>query len=125
MLVFCSIKGWLRFAAPHMPCNSSSFLDSQLLVGLGIQPIPRSHTTLRLVLWHPPIFPWFKLNTDGLAKGNPGPATCGGVFRDDNGHYLCDFCQGLGHTTTFFAELMGVILVVEFAYQFGLHSIWL
>lgn len=96
MLVFRSIKGWLRFAAPHMPGNSSSFLDSQLLVGLGIQPIPRSHTALKLVLWHPPIFPWFKLNTDGLAKGNPGPAACGGVFRDDNGHYLCDFCQGLG-----------------------------
>lgn len=114
MRVFRSIKAWLRFGAPHMPGHSSGILDSQLLVDLGIQPITRSRSTLRLVIWYPPIYPWFKLNTDGLAKGNPGPATCGDVFRDCKGCYLGGFFQGLGHRTAFFAELMGVIIGVEF-----------
>lgn len=60
-----------------------------------------------------------------MAKGNLEPATCGGVFRDYNGHYLSGFCQGLCYRSTFFAKLMGVIIGVQFAYQFSWHSIWL
>ncbi|RXH99591.1 hypothetical protein DVH24_021393 [Malus domestica] len=53
-----------------------------------------------LVLWSSPSFPW--INTDGLFKGNPGSAACGGVFQDCNGHFLG-----------------------EFAYQWGWHWLWL
>ncbi|XP_024177862.1 uncharacterized protein LOC112183758 [Rosa chinensis] len=123
--VFRSTKAWLRFAAPHMPSHSSGILDNNLLIGLGIQPTSRSHTASRLVLWHPPISPWVQLNTDGLAKGNPGPAACGGVFRDGTGHYIGGFCHGLGNQTGFFAELMGVILGIDYAFQFGWRYIWL
>ncbi|PRQ22557.1 putative ribonuclease H-like domain, reverse transcriptase zinc-binding domain-containing protein [Rosa chinensis] len=123
--VFRSIRAWLRFIAPHTPGHTVGLVDFQLLVGLGIQPISRRRIAPRWVLWHPPITPWIKLNTDGLAKGNPGPAACGGVFRDEKGRYLGGFCQGLGHQTAFFAELMGVIIGIEFAFQFGWNSIWL
>ncbi|PRQ43853.1 putative ribonuclease H-like domain-containing protein [Rosa chinensis] len=125
MRVFPSTKAWLRFAAPHMPGHSSGILDNNLLIGLGIQPTPRSHTASRLVPWHPPISPWVKLNIDGLAKGNPGPVACGGVFRDRNGHYIGGFGRGLGNQTAFFAELMGVILGIDYAFKFSWRYIWL
>ncbi|PRQ36596.1 putative ribonuclease H-like domain-containing protein [Rosa chinensis] len=125
MRIFTSLKAWLRFAAPYMPGYSNGLVDIQLLVGLGIQPIPKNRVAPRLVLWHPPIFPWIKLNTDGLAKGNPGPATCGGVFRDTHGHYIGGYCQGLGHKSAFYAELMGVIIGIEYAFQYGWRCLWL
>ncbi|XP_024177848.1 uncharacterized protein LOC112183741 [Rosa chinensis] len=119
MRIFSSLKAWLRFAAPYMPGYSNGLVNTQLLVGLGIQPIPKNRVAPRLVLWHPPIFPWIKLNTDGLAKGNPGPAACGGVFRDTHGHYISGYRQGLGHKSAFYAELMGVIIGIEYAFQYG------
>ncbi|XP_062020822.1 uncharacterized protein LOC133737235 [Rosa rugosa] len=125
MRIFSSLKVWLRFAAPYMPGYSNGLVDTQLLVGLGIQPIPKNRVAPRLVLWHPPIFPWIKLNTDGLAKGNPGPAACGGVFRDTHGHYIGGYCQGLGHKSAFYAELMGVIIGIEYAFQYGWRCLWL
>ncbi|GAU10940.1 hypothetical protein TSUD_426790 [Trifolium subterraneum] len=39
---------------------------------------------IKEVLWHPPIVSWIKCNIDGTAKGCPGPAACGGIFRDSN-----------------------------------------
>ncbi|XP_024195655.1 uncharacterized protein LOC112198776 [Rosa chinensis] len=125
MRVFRSIKSWLRFAAPHLPGYSRGVLDSQLLVSLGIQPVSRKSIAPRFVLWHPPNFPWIKLNTDGLAKGNPGPAACGGVFRVANGQYFGGYCQGLGQHSAFYAELMGVIIGIEIAFRMGWHCIWL
>ncbi|PRQ43848.1 putative ribonuclease H-like domain, SGNH hydrolase-type esterase domain-containing protein [Rosa chinensis] len=125
MRIFSSLKAWLGFAAPYMPGYSNGLVDTQLLVGLGIQPIPKNRVAPRLVLWHPPIFPWIKLNIDGLAKGNPGPAACGGVFRDTHGHYTGGYCQGLGHKSAFYSELMGMIIGIEYVFQDGWRCLWL
>ncbi|KAL6194704.1 hypothetical protein ACLB2K_035781 [Fragaria x ananassa] len=125
MRIFSSLKAWLRFAAPHIPGYSNGKVDSQLLVGLGIQPIHKNQAVSWLVLWHPPLFPRIKLNIDGLAKGNPGFASCGGVFRDTHGHNIGGYCKGLGHNSAFYSKLMGVIIRVEYAFQFGWKCLWL
>ena len=50
MLIFSSLKAWIRFAAPHIPGHSNGKVDSQLLVRLGIQPIHKNQAVPRLVL---------------------------------------------------------------------------
>ena len=125
MKIFRSASAWLRFIAPHMPGYSTGILDSKLLSGLGVQPVSKIRRVPRLVVWHRPLTPWLKLNTDGLAKGNPGQAACGGVFRDCYGQFRGGFFTGLGHQSAFFSELMAVIIGIELAYQLGWHHIWL
>ena len=94
----------------------SQGFDTRIISSLGIQPIPRKAPTILPVFWS---FPCVKLNTDGLSKGNPGPAACGGVFRNCHGCFLGGFCQRIGHCNSFFAELSTIIIGIEFAYQRG------
>ncbi|KAL6214491.1 hypothetical protein ACLB2K_013925 [Fragaria x ananassa] len=125
MRVFRSVKAWVRFIAPHTPGFVRGILDSKVLSSMGVIPVLNCLSAPRIVLWHPPLIPWLKLNTDGFSKGNPGLAGCGGVFRDSFGRFIGGYCQSLGAQTPFFAELMAVILGVEFAFLFGWHHIWL
>ena len=46
-----------------------------------------------------------KLNTDGLANGNPGLARCRGVIRDDSGQWIVGFSKCIGITSSFATEL--------------------
>jgi hypothetical protein len=39
---------------------------------------------LKEIIWQPPLFSWKKCNIDGASCGNPGFASCGGVYRDSN-----------------------------------------
>ncbi|KAL6206588.1 hypothetical protein ACLB2K_023836 [Fragaria x ananassa] len=125
MRVFRSIKAWLQFLAPYAPGDCSGILDAQLLVKMGVTPTSRAQKRIRLVLWHPPLSPWIKLNTDGLAKGNPGLAACGGVFRDYQGHFIGGFTTPIGHHNAFFSELLAVIIGIELAFQLGWQHVWL
>lgn len=51
---------------------------------------------------------WVKLNTDGCSKGNPGPSSFVGVFRDADGWWLRGFGTSAAVTTNTVAELFGV-----------------
>ncbi|KAJ8428422.1 LOW QUALITY PROTEIN: hypothetical protein Cgig2_003124 [Carnegiea gigantea] len=48
------------------------------------------------VRWESPREGWVLLNTDGAVKGNPGPAACGGILRNDSGEWLAGFTEALG-----------------------------
>ena len=39
---------------------------------------------------------WMVLNTDGAAKGNPGPTGAGGVLQGDAGEWVTRFSEYLG-----------------------------
>jgi hypothetical protein len=69
------------------------------------------------VLWSPPLVGWFKCNTDGTSMGNPGLAACGGLFRNHRGGYVGGFAQNLGRANSLEAEIMGVILAIDCAYE--------
>jgi hypothetical protein len=56
------------------------------------------------VLWQPPSFSWIKCNIDGDAKGFPGLAACGGLFRDYSGDCIGGFADNLGMASSIFAE---------------------
>lgn len=50
----------------------------------------------RLVSWQPPPPSVVKINTDGAARGNPGIAGAGDIFRDETGAWLLGFQAHLG-----------------------------
>ena len=46
--------------------------------------------------WIPPLQGWYKVNTDGAAKGCPGIAGAGGIFRLFSGVSVGSFDVPLG-----------------------------
>ncbi|KAG7533623.1 Ribonuclease H domain [Arabidopsis thaliana x Arabidopsis arenosa] len=70
----------------------------------------------RMIAWKPPTGEWWKLNTDGASRGNPGLATAGGVLRDGAGHWRGGFSLNIGVCSAPLAELWGV--------YYGLYIAW-
>jgi ribonuclease HI len=73
----------------------------------------------------PPSLNWIKCNTDGASIGNPGLASCGGVFRNHNAEFLMAFAEPLGIATSYFAELSGAIKAIEIAFDNKWNNLWL
>lgn len=58
-------------------------------------------------------------NSDGGARGNPGPAGYGVVIQDQSGKKVAQLSEYLGHQTNNFAEYQGLIAALEYALQHG------
>jgi len=63
-----------------------------------------------------PVFNWIKCNIDGASVGNPGPSSCGGIFRDSDAAFLGAFVYILVNTNSLVAELNGAMFAIELAY---------
>ncbi len=63
------------------------------------------------------------LNTDGGARGNPGPAGAGIILRDDSGEIVCRAGRYLGETTNNVAEYEGLLLGLEAAAERGARAL--
>ncbi|XP_062024349.1 uncharacterized protein LOC133740388 [Rosa rugosa] len=74
----------------------------------------RSHQ-IREVNWHAPCAFQLKVNTDGAARGTPGLAGYGGIFRDHLGNCMGCFAGSLGIATALEAELQAIIHAVSIA----------
>ena len=57
------------------------------------------------------------VQTDGGARGNPGPAAIGVVYKSDNEVLVKKFGQTIGRTTNNVAEYQAVILALKKAKQ--------
>ncbi|KAK9271842.1 hypothetical protein L1049_002207 [Liquidambar formosana] len=99
--------------------------DLCILHSLGIKGIPRKAPTIIAVHWYPPPPTWIKLNTDGLAQGNLGPAVATGIFRSCRGFVKGGFTSNLGVQTAFYAELLAALIGIEYAWRNGWHKLWL
>ena len=66
------------------------------------------HSSTIQVCWHSPMDMWIKLNTDGAAKGNLGPASCGGLIRYALGRWLVSFTKKIDFYTTYMTEIWGI-----------------
>lgn len=53
------------------------------------------------------------VNTDGGARGNPGPAGVGVVIADDTGKMIHEFSKFLGNGTNNFAEYQAVSFALQ------------
>lgn len=101
--------------------STDSFILNKIGIPVHLCRAPKVYN----VIWKKPTFPWLKVNTDGLSKGNPGLAAAGGIFRDCLGVCHGCFAEPLGIQTSFFAELMAIVLAIEIAVHRGWSSIWL
>ena len=66
---------------------------------------------------------WWVLNTDGAARGNPGPAGAGAVLRDGDGAIVAEESRSLGTATNNEAEYQGLILGLEKALEMGAQNL--
>ena len=63
------------------------------------------------------------LNTDGGARGNPGPAGIGVVLRTEDGEILAEIAKGIGWATNNVAEYEALIVGLEIAHEHGITEI--
>lgn len=84
-----------------------------------------SAPSIREVVWSPPPCFWVKCNSDGTARGSPGLAACGGIFRDYRAATLGCFVASLGVTHSFNAELIGAMLAIDHALTHSWQNLWL
>ena len=63
------------------------------------------------------------LNTDGGARGNPGPAGIGVVLRTSDGATLAELGRGIGSTTNNVAEYEALIAGLELGLAQGVTDI--
>ena len=58
-------------------------------------------------------------NTDGGARGNPGPAGYGVVIKDQAGTKVAGLSKYLGHQTNNYAEYSALLAALEYAVEHG------
>lgn len=63
------------------------------------------------------------INTDGGARGNPGPAGIGAVFFDPAGQVLHSFKAYIGEATNNIAEYKALVLALEEAARLGYQEL--
>lgn len=67
------------------------------------------------VAWQAPPIGWYALNTDGAAKGNPGPAGGGAIIRNQQGSFISAFVGNFGHCSSFRAEITALVSGLDLA----------
>lgn len=65
--------------------------------------------------WEAPPIGWYALNTDGAAKGSPGPAGGGAIIRDQHGSFISAFLGNFVHCTSFRAEVTTLVSGLDLA----------
>ncbi len=63
------------------------------------------------------------INTDGGARGNPGPAAIGVVIRDEAGEVIFEHGSYIGETTNNIAEYSALIKALETARDLGADEV--
>jgi ribonuclease HI len=63
------------------------------------------------------------LNTDGGARGNPGPAGIGAVFSDTKGEIIAEYREYIGETTNNVAEYRALVMGLEKAKDFDFKEL--
>lgn len=59
------------------------------------------------------------INTDGAARGNPGPAAIGATIKDETGKIIARISRRIGITTNNQAEYRAIIAALEKAISLG------
>ncbi|XP_075087488.1 uncharacterized protein LOC142169519 [Nicotiana tabacum] len=75
------------------------------------------------VTWKLSFHGWYKCNTDGASKGNPGPSSLGFCVRDDEGDVLYARAVDLGVTTNVVAEAKAILQGLEYCVEHYLHPL--
>ena len=63
------------------------------------------------------------INTDGAARGNPGPAAIGAVIKDEGGRIVATISRRIGQATNNQAEYRAIIAGLEKAIKLGARQV--
>jgi hypothetical protein len=102
---------------------SSSIRDFSLLKAFNVRLNPPKPTSLKEVIWQPPLPHWIKCNVDGAYSSNA--SACGGIFRNCNADFICGFASRLDVSSAFAAELCGFMTTVEIAATKEWNNLWI
>lgn len=110
-------------------CNTNkatnySISDFSILKAFNVTIRNPRAATITEVLWNPPLPTWIKCNTDGASSGNPGTSSCGGIFRNSEANCMGCFSEPLGVSTSFIAEMNGVMRAIEIAKEKQRLNLW-
>ena len=67
--------------------------------------------------------PAFRVNIDGAARGNPGPAAYGVLIRDGRGQVVAKLKKYIGRMTNNVAEYYGLIAALDYAQSHGVRAL--
>jgi ribonuclease HI len=63
------------------------------------------------------------INTDGAARGNPGPAAIGATLKDERGNLIARISRRIGVTTNNQAEYRAIVAALEKAVSLGARRV--
>lgn len=63
------------------------------------------------------------INSDGAARGNPGPAGIGVVLKDETGKVVAEIFEYIGETTNNQAEYLALLAGLKKAIELGAESV--
>jgi len=96
-----------------MICMKNDMLDFNVIKFFGINTCSGKFFRHLPARWKFSSPGWVKINTDGAARGYPGLATCGGIFRGSMRKFIGSFYVLIDIQTVLVAEFFGVIYTME------------
>ncbi|CAL0322191.1 unnamed protein product [Lupinus luteus] len=105
--------------------SANSMMEFLTQRALDVNPHNGLAPKITEVIWLAPIQGWTEVNTDGAAKGAPGHAGGGAIFRDCRGDMLGCFATYYGIQSSLHAELLTAIIAVQTAKNKGWTHLWL
>ncbi|OVA06927.1 Ribonuclease H domain [Macleaya cordata] len=102
----------------------NSVNDLLILNSLGIG--ARSVMSRKIIdcYWVPPPLGYLKISCDGAARGNPGAAGAGVIIRNHLSFVVATISQGLGSCSNYIAEVVAIVLGLEWAASNHHSKIW-
>ncbi|OVA07130.1 Ribonuclease H domain [Macleaya cordata] len=104
-------------------CMHNKIEDLIIFSSLKMSSRPVHHRRIFECYWIPPHENQIKICCDGCSKGNPGFSGAGIVIRNHRGNTLAAMSIGLGICTNFVAEILPIILAMEWAFDQGWSNI--
>ncbi|XP_075082433.1 uncharacterized protein LOC142166835 [Nicotiana tabacum] len=77
----------------------------------------------KTVTWQLPYEGWFKCNTDGASRDNPGPSSYGFFVRDHAGDLVFAKAKEIGETTNIVAEAKAIVEGLAYCVERQLHPL--
>ncbi|XP_060185616.1 uncharacterized protein LOC132615077 [Lycium barbarum] len=77
----------------------------------------------KVVHWKLPYARWFKCNTNGASRGNPGPSSYGFCVRNWQGDLVYAQCAEIGDSTIVVAEAKAILQGLTYCVEHELHPL--
>ncbi|XP_059290876.1 uncharacterized protein LOC132044416 [Lycium ferocissimum] len=112
---------WYRFTSPSYDYLGTLEEEEQNQTWRkkGYRPLICTKT----VYWKFPFERWYKCNTDGASRGNPGPSSYGFCVRDWNGDLVYAQCQKIGQSNNVIAEARAILEGLKYCVEKDLHPL--